>query len=272
MSWTVNWQAFLSPLIPSAITFVVTKQLESIRRIQLTVTDLYYGPSLTYNCFMGRNYPADDSIEFIADVAFFSSKSMPVGLLNFYLEFTNSTRFYEEPEMVIPASKFVPDFDQTNVVHRLDTLVLPSHEFIKANIQVFFDREQWKELEQCRYAYLACTTPDGRRKRFMISRLTFPEMPPEGIRGISISQVQVELSTLHQRRIVITASRVPNPENGVMHFDREREKMYWTGSEWTHSEEAAETYDSPIEARKCGERIKIWNIVPEAWLEANKRS
>jgi len=46
-----------------------------------------------------------------------------------------------------------------------------------------FGRPYWS-LKSCDRVYLSCETPERRKKRFKLGNIRFPEMPPEGIRGI----------------------------------------------------------------------------------------
>lgn len=42
---------------------------------------------------------------------------------------------------------------------------------------------------------------------------------------------------------------------------------YWNGTVWVTSQEQAKVYLKPEDARDDGEKIKIWDIVPNEWME-----
>jgi hypothetical protein len=266
-NWNFDWQNAVG-LIGGIITIVGTVGLwirEARRKIIFSAPRVYFGPSLNANNFMGRNYPSEDSITLDCDLRFFSNKSLPTGLHNFYLEFCRTTYMGRLVEFTPDPNYVMRDLEKTGVSHTFDTLDLPSRQWVSLQLTTWMDRKKWTVLKCCDFVRLSCETAEGRKKRFPIAGIRFPEMPPEGLRGPEYCSVQITQKDHHDERVVIKAVRRHQLSGmpGIMPLAEDM--RYWSGSTWVESISDARVYSDRKQALDAGEKIKIWNIVPKGW-------
>jgi hypothetical protein len=252
------------------ITYWAWWIIESRRRISFTVPKLYFGPALTYNGFMGRNYPDDDLIELTFTARFFSNKSLQTGLHNFRIEFCRTTYMGAIPEYIPDPSHVYRDLFEKDVSHSLEAIELPPRQFISFELRTTMDRECWPTLKLCDVVYLSCETPEGKRRRFRVGRIRFPAMPPKGPKGqhyMGVGLFPVKGGA------VIRAARNPVPLHLIGKPIIQKSGFYpedflfWNGSGWVTSVNDAKVYTDMEVMRSEGEAIKIWNRIPDEWLQ-----
>ncbi|QDT53607.1 hypothetical protein Pan44_16290 [Caulifigura coniformis] len=242
--------------------------VESRRRINFIAEDVYFGPTLNFNPFMARNYPSEDLVSLDCEVRFFSNKTQTTGLHNFRMEFCRTSYIGSVVEFTLPRDKLHRNIMKKEGPFSLETLELPPREFVSFSLHTIMQREDWPALRSCDSARLVCETPEGKTKRFAIGRFRFPDMPPDGIRGLPL--MSVEIIPREQNWIIRALRRyegqmfyVPNPPPDDV--------RYWAGPAWSNAPQQAEVYKDQADARAAGEKVKIWNIVPPEWLEKVKR-
>jgi hypothetical protein len=283
----LDWPGIVKALLIAAGGGILTvfgySIRESRRRINFSAKDLYYGPAMHANNFMGRNYPSEDRIGFDCDLSFFSNKSVATGLHKFQLEFCRESyigRVVEfEPDMTF-VLKDMHAIGTPGASHSLKKLDLPSRQFETMHLSSSFGREDWDALRSCTVVRLRCETPEGKKKRFTIGRIKFPDMPPAGFRGLEYCGMYI-VSTAgygktppssYDGKVVIATIRRQTMlgPRGQM-FPSDEDTRYWTGTGWSRSLTDAKVYPEMKVARSEGEAVKIWNSVPEEWRNDERK-
>ena len=280
--WDLDWKSIAVSLITLVVGGLVTALglwiREARRKISFSAKDFYYGPDLNANTFMGRNYPSEDRIGLDFDLSLFSYKSVGTGLHNFQIEFCRQSYLGPIVEFLPDMSFVFRDWEKRDVSHNLNTVDLPSREFVTMQLSTSFGREHWAALKPCTLVRLRCETPEGRKRRFKVREIQFPEMPPEGIRGMKYCHVQVMPNTpLHKQvhvvdgQFVIAATR-RQKLSSMGQIPPEEDFRYWTGSGWALKVTEARVYKNYQAARDEGEAMKIWNNVPPEWLNDERKT
>jgi hypothetical protein len=265
--WKQVTGTIAASIVVALLGYLGGRLAERRRKIHFSVPRLYFGPALTANAFVGRNYPCDDLIELECDVKFFSDKSTQTGLHNFRFEFCRTSYFGRLVEFTVGPKGIYRDLLKKGSTITLDTLDLPPRQFISFELRTSFPRDKWLQLQQCDFVRLACETPEGSVKRFPVGQISFPDMPPPGVRGIEYCSVQMMPSHIPpDGRSVITAFRRPKTLGPPGKLPSAEDTRYWNGTTWVQSIKEARIYSDPQKAQSEGASIKIWDIVPEEWL------
>src|SRR5205085_1420013 len=135
-----------------------------------------------------------DRIGFDCNLSFFSNKSVATGLHNFQLEFCRETYIGRIVEFEPDMTSVLKDIDKVGTPgasHSLTKIDLPSRQFETMHLSSSFGREHWDALRPCTIVRLRCETPEGKKKRFMIGNIGFPDMPPAGFRGLEYCQMSM---------------------------------------------------------------------------------
>jgi hypothetical protein len=266
--WGLDWKAILVSLITLVIGGLLTAFglwiREARRKISFTAKDVYFGPTMSFNFLLGREYPQEDSIDLDCNLSFFSYKSQPTGLQNFRFEFCRSTYMGPQVELTVADKEMIRDMQKKDTPYTLETLDLPPREFVPLTLRIWLDRTKWKALRLCDSVRLSCETPESKTKHFRVSSIRFPNMPPEGLRGHKYMGVQLMPNEPMDGRIVIMALRKQKLGPPVVDYPTE-DKRYWNGSEWVRSIKQAKFYSDPKDVRADAEPIKLWHRVPEEW-------
>jgi hypothetical protein len=275
INWTVVSTGLVSFALGNLVSWFARGALEMRRRIRFSAPKVYFGPACTYNSFMGRNYPSDHSISLECSLRFFSEKTQVIGLHDFQLEFCRTSLFGPVVEFAPATDDVYWDLKKNDGPHMLDTLELPPRQFISLDLTTFIDPDNWEELRRCTLARLRCGTPEGRSMRFRIGAIEMPAMPAHGLDGMKHMSVQLTHANPHLEDwtagVVIAASRLQETMD-ISKYIKGEDKFYWNGDGWAGSKNAAKLYRSVEEARAEGEAIKIWDIVPNEWLQDRKES
>jgi hypothetical protein len=207
--WEIDWKDLRGVIAGGTamafLGYIGLAIAEWRRRICVSTSKVYFGPTLSYNGFMGRNYPSDDSISFDCTIRFFSNKSLQTGLHNFRLEFCRSTYVGPVVELALHEEDIYRDLFHKDKPHSLAEIELPSRTFVSFDIMTMIGRESWPALRPCDVVLLTCETPEGKAKRFPLARIRFPKMPPEMPRGIE--QMSVYLMPKDGRFMIVTQRR-----------------------------------------------------------------
>ena len=266
----INWDQVVGAIVGASavalLGFIGVRIVESRRKICFTASRVYFGPDLTYNTFMGRNYPHDDSIGLDCDIKFFSNKSLRTGLHNFRFELCRPSFLRRVVVLTVGRNEIYRDLLKESSEITLDTLELPPRQFVSFELRTMVGRDKWADLRQCDFVRLACETPEGKIKRFAIGRIHFPEMPPKGLRGTEYCSVQVVLNHPPDGRVVIAALRRQKVPGPVGQMPSREDTRYWSGTTWVRSIKEATVYEDAEQARADGEPIKIWDRVPSEWI------
>src|SRR5262249_54819813 len=125
----------------------------------------------------------------------------------------------------------------------LKELDLPSRQFETMQLSSSFGREHWEALKSCTVVRLRCETPEGKKKRFAIGKIKFPEMPPAGFRGLEYCQMSMatiagfgrQPPTGWDGRVLIVAIRRQKLGLPGQGLPSEEDTRYWSGTEWVRS-------------------------------------
>lgn len=277
IEWKTLWTGLAGMLLGGILTRLAGSAMEMRRKIRFSAPHVYFGPALTENQFMGVNYPAEDLIGFECEIRFFSEKSETIGLHEFQLEFCKMKYFRTIVEFRPEMHHVLPDIGNEATPYSLKTLEIPVRKFVSVNLRTHFERKDWPSFRSCSCVRLTCKTSDGKRKHFNIGRIQMPEMPPEGVRGVEYMSLQV--TRRHRAKsgktttpdIVIMASRRRRDvQTNFFTAPTQQDVRFWDGEGWVNSEDRARVYRDQKDARKDGERVKIWNIVPQEWMQTEE--
>lgn len=274
--WNLDLKTILTGVTAAILGWIGKTLLESQRKIRFSVPKLYFGPAMTSNPFMGRNYPSEDSLGLEFEIRFFSKKTEVIGLHRFQIEFCRKTTLGAQVQFRPDMEHVIRDWDKKDSVYRLDVLELPPKKFVHFTLLTHIDRKDWPKVWASNYVRLSCETSDGKRRRFKIGHIQMPEMPPEGLRGLEYMSVNV-LPLEHPAKLnqpitgflIQAARRRKNVMMNLLDLAPE-DARYWTGDAWALSKTDAKVYHEHTEARDAGEAAKIWNRVPDEWLTKEK--
>jgi hypothetical protein len=98
-----------------------------------------------------------------------------------------------------------------------------------------------------------------------------PSMPPKGIDGIQYMSMQTMPKNFPQtpdpHNLVIMAARRSKNMQTNLYSPGPEDSRFWNGSTWVREKNEAKMYSEIQEAHSDGEKVKIWNIVPNEWKE-----
>jgi hypothetical protein len=268
----IDWGKILTGIIAAGAAWIARSVWEMRRRIRFSVPELYFGPALNHNPFLGRDYPSEDMFGLDCEIRFFNEKPDVIGLHEFHFEFCRKTTLRTQVDFRPDMDHVIRDWDKKDSVFRLEVLELPSKKFVCLSLRFHIDREDWPKVSECNFVRLACKTSDGKRKHFPIGDIKIPEMPPPGLRGreyMSVNILPLEYPPQPNQPIsgfVIQAARRRKPV--MMNFLElaPEDARYWTGDDWARSKGKGRVFREHTEARDEGERLKIWDRVPDEWL------
>jgi hypothetical protein len=270
--WDVDWRDVRTGLMTTGVLsgsgYLIWLMKARRQKIQFFVTKVHFGATENWNLFMGRNYPSQDLISLECDIKFFSNKMEPTGLHDFRLEFCRSTYMGKIVEYTVSKDHIYRGLmkAERNSSIALDTVALPSKEFVSFELSTMIQRKDWAALKQCDFARLSCKTPEGKMIRFSLAHIRFPAMPSEGLRGPHYMSTQFNVDKKTNRVFIYTQRRrtTLGPPGQLPASDDFR---FWNGTTWVHSQEQAKMYRTVDEGRAEGEKIKIWDLVPSEWME-----
>ena len=271
--WPIEWKTVSTSLVilvlGGILGYLGRILIESRKRIRFITRDVYFGPALFWNLFMGRNYPSENAISFECEIKFFSERSQTVGLHDFRLQFCHKTLLGSVVDFEPDMQRVYRDMDKKDGPHLLGAIELQSRTFISFQLSTYIGREHWQKMQHCTFVRLRCKTAEGRIKHFTIDAICMPSMPPEGMDGTQYMSVQVTPTnypqTSNPMSLVIMAARRREHEQTNLFTIAPEDLRYWDGTGWVKSKAEAKVYSNMDEAHSDGERVKIWNLVPNEW-------
>ncbi|MEX1028010.1 MAG: hypothetical protein WD049_08395 [Candidatus Paceibacterota bacterium] len=271
MKWEQIWTPLLVLIVGGVLGYLGRLFLESRRRIRFSVDGLYFGPALSWNLFMGRNYPSDHLIGLECTIRFFSEKTATIGLHDFRLEFCRTTYMGKMVEFTPDMRDVLRDLNDKDTPFTLETLELPPRQFVSLELRTSIDRDHWRDVRLCTVVRLSCKTSEGKTKRFTIGSIQVPTMPRASVNGPEYMSVQ--MMPLHTQAdggpfVILAARRREGVQTNLFTLPEE-DARYWDGKAWVTGKVQAKKYQKPQDARDAGERVKIWNIVPAEWMESD---
>ena len=272
-SMQIDWGKILTGIIAAGLAWIARSVWEMRQRIRVSVPEVYFGPALNHNPFLGRDYPSEDMLGLDCEIRFFNEKLDVIGLHEFHFEFCRKTAFHTKVDFRPNMDRVIRDWNKKDSEFRLDVLELPSKKFVSLSLRLHIGREDWAKVSRFNFVRLACKTADGKRKRFPIGDIKVPEMPREGRRGLEHMSVNVlpleyppQLNQPISGFVIQAARRRKQVMMNLFELDPD-DARYWTGDGWARSKGEGKVFLEQTEARDEGERVKIWNRVPDEWLE-----